>query len=77
MKYTTPPGTNRQTSRTKAGVELSRSYVYLPKDVWIALYAHSKAAGMPVGQYLEKIIPALEGKLTVKENNVPKTNRAD
>jgi hypothetical protein len=77
MNQNTIPHTRRQTTMNRAGEALERGYIYLPKEVWTALYAASKASGLSASLYIESLIPAVSGTFPVKENNGNKTVRTD
>lgn len=47
---------NRQRIKTASGLELHRSYVYLPESVWEDLYALSKASGVSASAYICNLI---------------------
>ncbi len=71
----TIPGSCRQTAISRSGIPLERGYLYLPREVWNALYAQAKASGKSASVYIETLIPAVCGTSKVKEPNVESINR--
>lgn len=70
MSNTTISGSARQSHKTAQGLSLERGYIYLTPELWQALYAASRAAGLSASQQIATLISAADGKSIKESNNV-------
>lgn len=68
-KATTLKGTPRQRIQTASGLLLERRYVYLPPEVWEALYALSSVFDISASQYICDLINAAKVGTIEKDKN--------
>jgi hypothetical protein len=63
----TVKGTGRKAHTTPQGVYLERGYIYLPPEVWSALYAASGVSGISASQHIAALITA-NGTTSLKDS---------